>query len=649
MKRLGARAGVLLLCGVIAAGPGSGEAQATGYTGSPSLVGPVARGELPLVDARLPENPAMVKLSAQGKLPGRHGGTLRLLMGRTKDVRLMVVYGYARLVGYDESYQIRPDILERIDVVDDKEFTLHLRRGHRWSDGRPFTSEDFRYYWEDTANNPDLSPFGAPNILMVNGKPPTVEIIDDVTVRYRWDAPNPFFLPKLAGTRPLFIYSPAHYLKQFHAKYADARMLAEHVEKAGVRNWAALHNRMDRPYKNNNPDLPSLQPWVNSTRGPSEHFVFVRNSFFHRVDENGLQLPYIDTVVMNIAAGKLIAAKTGAGESDLQARHLSFSDYTFLKKGERRSDNRVHLWQTTKGSHIALYPNMNAEDDAWRKLIRDVRFRRALSMAIDRHELNQVIYYGLATEGNNSVHERSPLYRAEYRKRWAHFDLRAANALLDDMGLTRRDRDGIRQLPDGRAMVVVVETAGEDTEQTDVLELIHDSWLDLGIKLFSKPMQREVFRNRVFAGKTLFAVWGGLENGVPTADMSPRELAPTNQQHLQWPKWGQYFQTKGKTGEAVDMPAPKELLALSNEWVRAPNQKAREAIWHRMLATHADQVYTLGLIAGVPQPVVVNRHLRNVPEKGVYNWEPGAHFGFYRPDTFWFDNAKPIDTQQARR
>ena len=182
-----------------------------------------------------------------------------------------------------------------------------------------------------------------------------------------------------------------------------------------------------------------------------------------------------------------------------------------------------------------------------------------------------------------------------------------------------------------------------------MLELIHDSWLALGIKLFSKPMQREVFRNRVFAGKTLFAVWGGLENGVPTADMSPQELAPTSQQHLQWPKWGQFFQTKGKAGEAVDMPKPKELLALSKEWMRVPNQEARAAIWHRMLATHADQVYTLGLIAAVPQPVVVNRRLRNVPEKGVYNWEPGAHFGLYRPDTFWFDSATPNDTQQARR
>jgi peptide/nickel transport system substrate-binding protein len=341
---------------------------------------------------------------------------------------------------------------------------------------------------------------------------------------------------------------------------------------------------------------------------------------------------------MNIADGKLIPAKTGAGESDLQARSLSFSDYTFLKESEQRTDNRVRLWQTTKGSHIALFPNLNVDDPVWRELVRDVRFRRALSLAIDRGAINQVIYYGLATEGNNSVHENSPVYKPRYRQAWTQFDLETANALLDEIGLTQRGARGIRLLPDGRPMRIIVETAGEDTEQTDVLELIHDTWLKAGIKLFSKPLQREVFRNRIFAGSTLISVWGGLENGLPTADMSPEALAPTNQQQLQWPKWGQFFETGGKVGEPVDVPEAAELLALNEAWLAASDRKARLEIWHRMLSIITDQVFTIGLVAAVPQPVVVDKALRNVPQKGVYNWEPGAHFGIYRPDTFWFES-----------
>ncbi len=604
---------------------------------SPMLAARVAAGTLPPLVDRLPEHPRVTDLAALGREPGRYGGTLRLLMGRSRDTRLMVVYGYARLVGYDERYELVPDLLERLEVEEGRSFTLYLRKGHRWSDGAPFTAEDFRYYWEDIASNPELSPFGPPRVLLARGKPPRFEVLDRYTVRYTWEAPNPFFLPALAAARPEYIYAPAHYLKRFHARYADPEELAARVAEEGQRNWVGVHVRRFHPYKNVNPELPSLQPWVLTTRPPSQRFVFVRNPYFHRVDEQGRQLPYIDRVVMNIAAGRLIPAKTGAGESDLQARHLSFADYTFLKQNEQRSGLRVYLWRTTKGAHIALFPNLNVRDPVWRALVRDVRFRRALSLAIDRDEINQVIYFGLATPGNNTVFESSPLFRPEYRTRWAGFDLKRANALLDELGLARRDRDGVRLLPDGRRAEIIVETAGEDTEQVDVLELIADSWHDAGLKLFSKPMQREVFRNRVYSGEALMSVWGGLENGLPTADTSPSELAPTLQEQLQWPMWGQYVETGGVTGEPVDLPEAAELARLNEQWLLAADRGERERIWQRMLAIHADQVFTIGIVAGVPQPVVVSRRLHNVPAEGIYNWDPGAHFGIYRPDTFWLE------------
>ncbi len=625
------------IVGVLAVGASAawGADRLPAMVETPMLAPLVKSGRMPPVAARIPQKPAITRPA----LPGRHGGDLTLIAGRSKDTRLMTVYGYARLVGYDRGFRLHADILEGFEVEEGRRFTLHLRPGHRWSDGHPFTAEDFRYYWDDVAGNSDLSPTGLPRAMIVRGEKPVFEVLGLNTVRYSWSRPNPAFLPALAGARPLYIYRPAHYLRRFHVRHAEPAALAVRVAETQRRDWADLHNAMDNQYKSDNPDLPTLQPWVVETKPPSKRYVFVRNPFYHRVDSQGRQLPYIDRVMMSIVSSGVIPLKTGAGESDLQSRGLRFSDYTFLKAGEKDHGYKVRLWTTAKSTHLALFPNLNASDPEWRRLLRDRRFRRALSLAINRHEINQVIYYGLALEGNNSVLPASPVYRQGLRESWAAFDLKQANALLDEIGLIQRDSRGIRLLADGRPLEVIVETAGESTEQTDVLELISDSWSQAGIKLYSRPTQREVFRNRIFAGSTTMSIWSGWENGLPTAADVPGELAPTRQVQLQWPKWGQHFETRSRSGEAVDMPAAQELLALYRRWVDTDDSTERARIWNRMLQIHADNVFIIGLIAAVPQPVVVGDHLRNVPGEAVYNWNPGAQFGIYRPDTFWLTDA----------
>ncbi len=611
-------------------------AGAAEYGESPVLAEKVGAGKLPTVAERLPEKPYVVRMDGDRK-PGKYGGDLNILMARSKDVRQMVVYGYARLVKYNPDFELIPDILEAIDVEEGRIFTLHLRKGHRWSDGAPFTTEDFRYWWENVANDEDLAPSGPPVDLRVNGEIPKVEFIDETTVRYSWQAPNPRFLPALARAGPLYIYRPAHYLKQYHAAYGDETTLNEAAKARDQRNWASLHNKLDNQYKNDNIELPSLQPWINTTAPPSERFIFQRNPYFHRVDPEGRQLPYIDRVIMQIASSKIIPAKAGTGESDLQARYLRFDNFTFLRENQDRNGYRTLLWRIGKGSHMTLYPNLNAQDVEWHKLFRDVRVRRALSLAINREEINQVIYFGLALESQNTVLPQSPLFKPEYQTAWTAFDLKQANTLLDEVGLTERDSSGLRLLPDGRPMELIVETAGESTEQTDVLELVRDSWKKIGIALHSKPSQREVVRNRIYAGETLVSIWEGLENGLPGPDTLPDELAPTRQIHYQWPKWGQHVETSGASGEPVDMDKPQELLALLDDWYAAGDRPAKAEIWHKMLSIWADQVFTIGIVSGTLQPVVVNAKLRNVPAKGMFTWEPGAHFGIYEPDSFWFD------------
>jgi peptide/nickel transport system substrate-binding protein len=269
--------------------------------------------------------------------------------------------------------------------------------------------------------------------------------------------------------------------------------------------------------------------------------------------------------------------------------------------------------------------------------MRDVRFRRALSLGIDRHEVNEVVYFGLGKESSNTVLQSSPLFRPELRTAWTAFDVKAANALLDQIGLTARDSSGLRLLPDGRPMELIVDTSGESTEETDVLELIRDSWHKLGIALFSRPSQREVFRKRVYSGKSMMSVWSGLSNGIPTPDMSPAELAPTAQEQLQWPMWGQYYEQNRRGGEAPEPSEAKELVRLFDAWRNSETPEEREGIWLRMLAINTEQVYTIGIVTRALQPVVVRDSLRNVPAEGVYSWDPGAYFGMYHPDTFWVD------------
>src|SRR5207244_11547553 len=175
----------------------------------------------------------------------------------------------------------------------------------------------------------------------------------------------------------------------------------------------------------------------------------------------------------------------------------------------------------------------------------------------------------------------------------------------DKLGL-RRSGDGLRQLPDGRPLDIVGENSGESGEKSDVLELIRDSWRRVGIRLFSRPMQLTLFRRRVFAGQTGMSLDKGIENGLATPDMSPWEFAPTTQQQLEWPKWGQYAETNRTAGEPPDLPEVVRLRELYESWLGAGSADKHAQVWHEMLRIWADQVFSIGLVAGVQQPVVVH-------------------------------------------
>lgn len=595
-------------------------------------------GELPDLAQRLPKNPRVINLSAMGRQTGQHGGRARILIGRQKDIRYLPINSYSRLVGYNEELEIVPDILESYDVQEGRIFTLYLREGHKWSDGSELSARDFEYYWNDVILNREIFRGGPPPGLMVNGQVGRFEVLDNRTVRYSWDLPLPQFLSKLAAPIPQTLALPFSYMRQFHARYQSAENLADLIERYRVDDWIGLHRKMSRQNRPENPDLPTLEAWIPTTAPPAEQFIFERNPYFHRVDEIGQQLPYIDKMVFNVSSAEIIGAKTATGESDLQITGIVLPDYTLIKEAENRFPIKVSLWRRTRGSSVALFPNLNCTDPVWRELFQDVRMRRAMSLAIHRREINQVIYYGLARESANTVLPESPLYKPEYASAWISYDPAQANQLLDELGLTGRAKNGTRLLPDGRPANIIVESAGESTLETDVLELLTDHFKAVGIALFIRSSQRDIFRSRIMGGDVMMSVFQGLDNGLPSAEMPPYELAPSADDQLQWPKWGLHYMSGKMQGRAAELPEVKELGKLLDDWLMSTDSAQREDIWARMLSIHADQVYTIGTVNGALQPVVRSARLRNVPDEALHGFQPTSYLGVYMPDTFWYED-----------
>ncbi len=170
--------------------------------------------------------------------------------------------------------------------------------------------------------------------------------------------------------------------------------------------------------------------------------------------------------------------------------------------------------------------------------------------------------------------------------------------------------------------------------------MVTDHWRKIGIALFTHTSQRDIFRSRAQAGHIMMSIWYGIENGVPTADMNPQQLAPTSDDQLQWPVWGMHYLSLGQNGQAPDLPEAMELVKLQNSWRESANMPERIAIWQKMLSIFTDQVFSIGLINGTLQPILRTARLQNVPRNGLYGFDPTSYFGIYMPDTFWLSEEQ---------
>ena len=277
-------------------------------------------------------------------------------------------------------------------------------------------------------------------------------------------------------------------------------------------------------------------------------------------------------------------------------------------------------------------------DPVWRGLFRDLRFRKALALGLDRDAISQYLYAGLAVPANNTILPDSPLWQDEYGAECVAFDPDTANALLDELGLDKRRDDGTRLLPDGRPMEIVVETSGEDSEQSDVLEIVADQWAAIGFKIVPKPSDRQIMRTRVYAGSALMSMFFGIDNGVPAAVPAAQGLRPDQ---------------PGRPAAMAEMGSVLRDQRRGRRAARSPRGQAADGALQRVddgergtrdrdLAGDAEDLFqpVLHDRPGLRRAAADRRTRKTCatcPSEAIFNWEPHGQFGIYLPDTFWYE------------
>jgi peptide/nickel transport system substrate-binding protein len=316
------------------------------YHEAPMLAELVRAGKLPPVTQRLPEDPLIVE-TVEGI--GRYGGVWRRGFLGPSDFNNVHRILYDALVRYSpDGTKVEPKYASSVTPSRDfRMWTVRLRKGARWSDGAPFTADDIMFWYNDVLLNQDLTPTLPVWMRNHDGTPVTVQRVDDITVRWVYKEPNTTFLMELAtkdsGDRQYACFLPAHYLKQFHVKYADRARLNQMVAAAGFKTWAELFAAKAHPPEN--PERPVMAAWVPVTRISDQLFVLRRNPYYVGVDKAGNQLPYIDTIQFKyFADAQSLNLAAIAGQLDEQERHILLNNYPVLKEHEKDGKYRVILW-----------------------------------------------------------------------------------------------------------------------------------------------------------------------------------------------------------------------------------------------------------------------------------------------------------------
>ncbi len=410
MRTVGAVLALLGLAG--------GAAWAQMYNEAPMLAAMVRAGELPPVDERLPANPLVVEPFDS---IGTYGGTLRM-MDVSDRMSIGLRVRHTGLFRYNQTASaFEPDLAEsHAWSNNNRTLTLKLREGLRWSDGEPFTTADMLFKWEQDMLNEDLTSSLDP-FYTLGGERAVWEAIDDSTLSITWAAPNPVAMDRygrthFSGDNVLFL--PAHYMEQFHAGFNDdAAALA--AEK-GYEDWQQMFRAhgtqgytqsaviIGRPY------LDMHTPEVVE----SDRVQLVRNPYYHHVDTANNQLPYIDRFeVRHVGDLDLYDLKASAGEVDFAAYYTSAPSLPTYRAGEQQGDYQTIIAQSLRTAELVLFLNQNIEDPVLNELFGNLDFRVGLSVALNRPQMNDIVFFGHGRRASGDAAEHHGVLRSRLVQR----------------------------------------------------------------------------------------------------------------------------------------------------------------------------------------------------------------------------------------
>ncbi|HRU32057.1 MAG TPA: ABC transporter substrate-binding protein [bacterium] len=606
----------------------------TKFSESPMLADLVKQGKLPSVEKRLPEEPIVIQPIEE---VGKYGGTWRRAALSPNDTRIRDRMGYEPLVkwGRDGKTMV-PNLVKSWELTNrGKTYVFYLRKGVKWSDGEPFTADDIMFWYNDVILNKELTPL-FPAWLASGDKPVEVVKRDDYTVEFRFAAPYSIFLNYLAGpdTGVFITNYPKHYLQKFHPKYTPKEKLDSLVKEAKFDSWFQLF--ADKANPNTNPELPTIRPWVLKSNPTATRLVAERNPYYWKIDTVGNQLPYIDKVAFDIVQDTQMAVmKAVSGELDMQGRHMSLADYTLLMENRTKGNYDVYLWNEGKAG-TALYINQNYKgDEDITKLFRNVKFRTALSLAINRDEINALVYLGQGRPCYVMFPFTSLQNDPNIRKLY-EYNVAEANRLLDSLRLNRRNKDGFRLLPNGKPLQVTLLVGLGYPMHPDVSELVKTYWEKVGVKTAIDTVSQDLWWSRVQANNYQI-VPHYLEFCEGFLDMSYSSMSFIPCRALTYfaPLWGLYYESLGKNGEKPTGDALRSQM-LFDKLKTSTSKDEQDKLTEELLRVWAQNLWAIPTAGSYKIPIVVKKNFKNVPKNASLAYSYCSP-GYLNPEQFFFE------------
>lgn len=618
---------------------------------APVLRDLVQAGKLPPVAERVGPEPVVIEGAAGN---GNYGGTWYRAANSASDIaQFRVFLTDVGLVRWSpRGYPIVPHAAKSWSASDDRRvWTFQMRRGMKWSDGHPFTADDIIYWWKHDA----VVTTGIPRWMKINGQVGDIVKIDDLTVQFRFPAPYVMLLEILASLQFESYAAPRHYLEKYHPALGDPAAIAEAMRQRSSISREALYRALSERF---NPEYPRLWPWVYRTYSATPPYVFVRNPYYWAVDPAGNQLPYVDRVQFDVINPKLIPVAAAGGRLTMQERHLSFSDYTLLMENRAAGDYEVYHWYPADRSVWTIWPNLNrrvdpADRDAGAKLalLSDRRFRQALSLAIDRRTIIAAEYSGIGEPAQLSPGRESPLNHERLLQSFTRNDPAAANRLLDELGLRRRDAEGFRTFPDGRRMTWYLEYS--DFTGPGPVYFVVDDWQRVGVRTIPRERSRPLFSAEQNARLHDFTIHVGGMEFQPM--LEPRSFVPVYQNTRFASAYGLWYRDGGMNGDpnatrngGIAPPEGHPLrrtMELLIETGRSTDPAARKRSFDQILDIAAEEVWTISIATPPPVVAVVKNGFKGVPRALVHGFSYNPP-GNGAPETFYFDRPEALPPSQ---